>query len=254
LIKNKNRGEKMIKAYAKSDIGKVRGMNQDYFYISEPLDQVQIYILADGMGGYNGGEIASKLATTCAKNYLQNNFEDTPKDKESLMKLVKSSMEYANMVVYEKSKESEELEGMGTTLEVGLIYNNRIYIGHIGDSRIYRIRGELIRKLTQDHSYVQKLVKDGTITKEEAEHHPKKNMLMKALGRNAFVEPDVTVKGFLKDDIILMGSDGLTNLVKQEDLFNVVKENIELAPKRLIKIANNNGGYDNITVVVIKNI
>ena len=94
----------MIKAYAKSDIGKVRDMNQDYFYISEPLDETQVYILADGMGGYNGGEIASKLATTCAKNYLQNNFKDTPKDKESIMKLVKNSMEYANMVVYEKSQ------------------------------------------------------------------------------------------------------------------------------------------------------
>ena len=244
----------MIKAYAKSDIGKVREMNQDYFYISEPLDRVQIYILADGMGGYNGGEIASKLATTCAKNYIENNFAETPKDKESIMKLVKSSMEYANMVVYEKSKENQELEGMGTTLEIGLIYNNRIYIGHVGDSRIYRIRKDFIRKLTQDHSYVQKLVKDGTITKEEAENHPKKNMLMKALGCNAFVEPDVSVKGFLKDDIILMGSDGLTNLVKQEDLYNIAKENIELAPQRLVDIANNNGGYDNITVIVIKNI
>ena len=234
----------MIKAYAKSDIGRVRETNQDYFYISEPLDQVQIYILADGMGGYNGGEIASKLATISAKNYLESNFQNTPKDKESIMKLVRSSMEYANMIVYEKSREDEELEGMGTTLEVGLIYNNRIYIGHIGDSRIYRIRKNFIRKLTQDHSYVQKLVKDGTITKEEAENHPKKNMLMKALGCNAFVEPDVTVKGFLKDDIILMGSDGLTNLVKQEDLFNIVKENIELAPKKLI----------DITVIVIKKI
>ena len=244
----------MIKAYAKSDIGKVRDMNQDYFYISEPLDETQVYILADGMGGYNGGEIASKLATTCAKNYLQNNFKDTPKDKESIMKLVKNSMEYANMVVYEKSQKNKELEGMGTTLEICLIYNNRVYIGHIGDSRIYRIRKDIIRKLTQDHSYVQKLDKDGTITKEEAEHHPKKNMLMKALGCNAFVEPDIAVKGFLKDDIILMGSDGLTNFVSQDDLYKTVKENIEFAPQELVNIANNNGGQDNITVVVIKNI
>lgn len=244
----------MIKAYAKSDIGRVREMNQDYFYISESLDEVQIYILADGMGGYNGGEIASKLATTYAKNYIETNFNQTPKDKESLMKLVKSSMEYANMIVYEKSKETQELDGMGTTLEICLIYNNRVYIGHIGDSRIYRIRKDIIRKLTQDHSYVQKLVKDGKITKEEAENHPKKNMLMKALGCNAYVEPDVSVKGFQKDDIILMGSDGLTNLIKQEDLYRIVKEDIELAPRRLIEIANNNGGYDNITVVVIKNI
>lgn len=175
------RGEKMIKAYAKSDVGKVREMNQDSFYISNSLDEVQLYMLADGMGGYKGGEIASSLAIQTAKSYIENNFKEIPKDRDSIIQLLGSSMEYANMVVYEKSRENPELEGMGTTLEIALIYNNKVYIGHIGDSRIYRIRNEFIRKLTQDHSYVQKLVKDGTITKEEAEHHPQKNMLMKAL-------------------------------------------------------------------------
>ena len=244
----------MIKAYAKTDIGKVREINQDYYYISDSLDEVQLYMLADGMGGYNGGEIASKLAIQSAKSYIENNFKEIEKDKDSIIQLVGSSMEYANMVVYEKSKEDKELEGMGTTLEVCLIYNNKAYIGHIGDSRIYRIRKDFIRKLTQDHSYVQKLVKDGTITKEEAEHHPKKNMLMKALGCNAFVEPDVSVKGFLRDDILLMTSDGLTNMVKQEDIFKIAKGNIEKAPIKLVELANENGGLDNITVVVIKNI
>ncbi len=244
----------MIIAYAKSDIGKVREMNQDAYYISDSLSEVKLYLLADGMGGYKGGEIASQLAVKCAKNYIENNFVETPKDRESLIQLVASSMEYANMVVYEKSKENKEFEGMGTTLEVCLIYNNKAYIGHIGDSRIYRIRKNFIRKLTQDHSYVQKLVKDGTITKEEAEVHPKKNMLLKALGCNAFVEPDVAVKGFLRDDIILMCSDGLTNMVKQQDIFEVASGNIEKAPIRLVDLANENGGLDNVTVVVIKNI
>ena len=158
------------------------------------------------------------------------------------------------MVVYEKSKENKELSGMGTTLEVCLIYNNRAFIGHVGDSRIYRIRKDFMRKLTQDHSYVQKLVKDGTITQEEAAHHPQKNMLMKALGCNAFVEPDVMVKGFLKDDILIMNSDGLTNLVSQEEIFKEAKKNIEQATKNLVQMANDNGGYDNITVIIIKNI
>ena len=170
----RKRGENMIKAYAKTDIGKVREINQDYYYISNSLDEVQLYMLADGMGGYKGGEIASKLAVQSAKSYIENNFKEVPKDKESIIQLVGSSMEYANMVVYEKSKESKELEGMGTTLEICLIYNNRAFIGHVGDSRIYRIRKEFMRKLTQDHSYVQKLVKDGTITQEEAVHHPQK--------------------------------------------------------------------------------
>ena len=244
----------MIKAYAKSDIGKVREINQDSYYISNSLDEVQLYMLADGMGGYNGGEIASKLAIQSAKSYIENNFKEIEKDRDSIIQLVGSSMEYANMVVYEKSKESKELEGMGTTLEICLIYNNKVYIGHVGDSRIYRIRKEFMRKLTQDHSYVQKLVKDGTITKEEAMHHPQKNMLMKALGCNAFVEPDVMVKGFLKEDILIMCSDGLTNLVSQEEIFKEAKKDIEQAPKELVEKANNNGGYDNITVVIIKNI
>ena len=244
----------MIIAYAKSDVGKVREMNQDSYYISDSLSTVKLHLLADGMGGYKGGEIASSLAISCARSYIENNFKDVPKDRASLVQLVASSIEYANMVIYEKSRENKELEGMGTTIEVCLIYNNKAYIGHVGDSRIYRVRKEFIRKLTQDHSYVQKLVSDGTITKEEAENHPKKNMLMKALGCNAFVEPDVSVKGFLKDDIIVMTSDGLTNMVKQEDIFNIVKGNIEKAPIKLVELANENGGLDNITVIVIKSI
>lgn len=244
----------MIKAYAKSDKGKVRENNQDYFYISNSLDEVQLYILADGMGGYNGGEIASSLAVQTAKNYIENNFKEIEKDKDSIIQLLGSSMEYANMVVYEKSKENPELQGMGTTLEICLIYNNKVYIGHVGDSRIYRIRKQFIRKLTQDHSYVQKLVKEGTITNEQAAHHPQKNMLMKALGCNAFVEPDVMVKGFLKDDILIICSDGLTNLVDQETIYEMASKNIEQATKDLVNLANDRGGYDNITVIVIKNI
>jgi protein phosphatase len=245
----------MIQAYAKSDKGKVREMNQDYFYISNSLDEIQLYILADGMGGYNGGEIASSLAVETAKNYIKNNFKDIEKDKDSIIQLLGSSMEYANMVVYEKSKENPELQGMGTTLEICLIYNNKAYIGHIGDSRVYRIRKDFIRKLTQDHSYVQKLVREGTITKEEAAHHPQKNMLMKALGCNAFAEPDVMVKGFLKDDILIMCSDGLTNMVNQESINEIAtNKDIEQASKDLVELANNNGGYDNVTVIIIKNI
>jgi len=244
----------MIKAYAKSDVGKVREMNQDYYYISNSLDEVQLYILADGMGGYNGGEIASKIAVETAKNYIENNFKEIEKDRDSIIQLLGSSMEYANMVVYEKSQQKPELHGMGTTLEICLIYNNKVYIGHIGDSRIYRIRKEFIRKLTQDHSYVQKLVKEGKITKEQAEIHPQKNMLTRALGCNAFVEPDVMVKGFLKDDILVMCSDGLTNMVKTEIIYQEASKNIEQAPKELVRIANENGGKDNVTVVIIKNI
>lgn len=245
----------MITAFAKSDVGKNRSKNEDFYCMADINKQIQLYIVADGMGGYNGGEIASKLATTTAKNYILNNFKEISKEKEEILKLVHNSIEYANMVVYEKSKEEKELEGMGTTLEICLIYNNRAYIGHVGDSRIYRIRKNIIRKLTTDHSYVQKLVNDGTITKEQAESHPKKNMLMKALGCTAFVEPDVMVKNFIKDDILIISSDGLTNMVKEKEIFEIAtRESAENATIELIKKANENGGLDNITVVVVKNI
>ena len=245
----------MIKAYAKSDIGKARDINEDSYYITEDsFSNIQLFILADGMGGCNAGDLASKLAVNCTKSYIENNISDTPKDKESLIQLIGSSMEYANMVVYEKSLENKELTGMGTTLEVCLIYNNRAFISHIGDSRIYRIRKGLIRQLTQDHSYVETLVKQGTITKEEAKHHPKKNMLTKALGCNAFVEPDVMVRGFQKEDILVICSDGLSNMVSSEDILKLVTDNFETAPKELVNLANQNGGIDNITLITIKNL
>ena len=240
-----------MEAFAKSDIGKARDMNQDYYYIPDWEDEVNLYILADGMGGYNGGEVASKLATMTTVKYIKSNFEQTEKDKESILNLIKSAMEYANMVVYEKSTEDKELEGMGTTLEVCLIYGGKAYIGHVGDSRIYRIRNELIRKLTHDHSYVEKLVDDGTISKEEASHHPKKNMLTKALGCKAFLEPDVTMKAIVKDDTILMCSDGLTNMVDEKEIYEIIKEDYKTAANKLIDAANEKGGYDNVTAIVI---
>ena len=133
-----------MKAFAKTDIGKAREINQDYYYIPT-TDKLDLYILADGMGGYS------------VKKYIENNFEKEKETKESILNLIKSAIEYANMIVYKKSKEVKELEGMGTTLDVCLIYNNKIFIGHVGDSRIYRIRQNVMRKLTKDHSYVQKM-------------------------------------------------------------------------------------------------
>ena len=240
-----------MKGYAKTDIGKAREKNQDYYYIPSSQDDLQLFILADGMGGYNGGEVASKLATESLKKYIQNNFESIEKSKEKILELIGNAMEYANMVVYEKSKEEKELEGMGTTLEVCLIYNNKVYLGHVGDSRIYRIRKEVIRKLTKDHSYVQQLVEDGKITREEATNHPKKNMLTKALGCTPYVEPDIRARNVEKGDIIIMCSDGLTNMVTEQEIFEALKENAEKAPEVLVQKANNAGGYDNITVVTI---
>lgn len=240
-----------MKAFARSDIGMIREMNQDNYFISDPNDEIKLFIVADGMGGYKGGEIASALAIESAKSYITNNFEETNREKEKILDLIKNAIEYANMVVYERSKEVEELNGMGTTLDVVIIQSGRLYIGHVGDSRVYRLRKDFFRKLTTDHSYVEQLVRQGNITKEEAYNHPKKNMLTKALGCTAFVEPDVMVKGFQKDDILLMCTDGLTNMVRENKICEIIKENPESACDVLVNKANENGGQDNITAVII---
>ena len=244
-----------MRILAKSDIGKLRDMNQDSYYVSDlEKDDIKLFILADGMGGYKGGEIASSLAIASTRNFIINNFKNTKKDRASILRMLEEAIEYANMIVYEKSMEDEDLQDMGTTLDVCLIYNNKVFVGHVGDSRVYRIRKNIIRKLTTDHSYVEKLVKEGTITKEEAYNHPKKNMLMKALGCNSLVEPDVFCKGFLKDDILLMCSDGLTNMLRDNEIYNLLLNNPERPEIALIDNANNLGGHDNITVIIIDNI
>ncbi len=237
--------------FAKTDIGKVREINQDYYYTSEENSIPKLCILADGMGGYKGGEVASKLAVDSARKYIENNFSNNFSEKEEILKLIGNAVEYANMVVYEKSKEVQELEGMGTTLEVCLIYNNKAYIGHVGDSRIYRIRKDVIRKLTKDHSYVQQLVEDKKITREEAKIHPKKNMLTRALGCTPYVEPDLRARNFEKGDIFIMCSDGLTNMVEEKRIYELVKQDINTAAGNLINEANSAGGYDNITIIII---
>ncbi|MGN1299273.1 MAG: Stp1/IreP family PP2C-type Ser/Thr phosphatase [Candidatus Scatovivens sp.] len=230
-----------MRILAKSDIGKSRDMNQDYYYVSDVNSSPKLCILADGMGGYKGGEIASNLAVNSAKKYIENNFKTIAKDKEGIEKLINSAVEYANLVVYEKAKEIIELKDMGTTLEICLIYNNKAYIGHVGDSRIYRIRNNTMKKLTTDHSYVQQLIKEGKITKEEAYTHPKKNMLLKALGCNSLVEPDVFCRPFLKGDIILMCSDGLTNMLSEKEIYKVLLDNPDKPVENLINSANRQG-------------
>lgn len=241
-----------MKAFATSDVGKTRQINEDFYYISSENEPVKLFIVADGMGGYNGGEIASKLAVDSARNYILSNFESSKEDKESLLNLVKNSSMYANMIVYEKAMKNEELKNMGTTLDICLIYENKAFISHIGDSRVYRIRKDFMRKLTKDHSYVQQLVDEGKITKEESINHPKKNMLIKALGCTEYIEPDVTVKGFIKGDIMLMCSDGLTNMIPENEILKILKENLGDPSKILVDKANELGGLDNITAVIIK--
>ena len=240
-----------MQIFAKTDIGRERKLNEDYYYAAKPDDKIKLFILADGMGGYNGGEVASKMAVEKAKTYIEKNFNKNKESKEKIEQLLKDAVRYSNEEVYKKSVSKKELQGMGTTLDICLIYNSKIYIAHIGDSRVYRIRKDFIRKITRDDSYVQTLIEDGKITKEEAFNHPKKNMITKALGCTPEVEPEIYTKTFIKNDIILMTSDGLTNMVKEEEIKNIIKNDKENSAESLVQKANENGGYDNITVVII---
>lgn len=244
-----------MKVFTKTDIGKTRSMNQDSFFVSEnKKNSLNLYILADGMGGYKGGEIASKVAITAVSKYITEKFETISKDKQSILDLIEDAIEFANSAIYEESEQDEELQDMGTTLEVVLIYKGKIYMGHIGDSRVYRIRKSKMKKITTDHSYVEKLIQDGEITREESYNHPKKNLLIKALGTDEEVEPDLIYTVLNPSDIIIMCSDGLTNMLREEEILNIVKENKdEKITEILVDKANEAGGRDNITVIVIDN-
>ena len=242
-----------MKIYAKTDIGKARETNQDSYYIEEGEDSdFQVYILADGMGGYTGGEIASSLAVNSVKTYINNNLKKIECKGETIKQCIKEAIEYANMMVNEKANEDENICEMGTTLDVAIIYDNRIYIGHVGDSRVYRIRKNIIRRLTTDHSYVEKLLRDGSITKEEAMNHPKKHMLIKVIGSNTFAEPDIIEKKIIEGDTILMCSDGLSNMLSEEEILQMIQEEEQNIAEALVEKANEMGGHDNITVIVIK--
>ena len=239
-----------------TDIGKKRENNEDYIYVPDVNESLKLFILADGMGGANAGEEASKLAAKTVRDYVRTNFIKIERTKENLEKLINDAIVYANEVIYKKGEQVPEYKGMGTTLIVVLIYKGRIHIGHVGDSRVYRARQNIFRQLTKDHSFVQNLVKQGEISFEEAKHHPQKNVLLKVLGCEKNVAPDIITKGIQKGDIILICSDGLTNMVDDKYIYEIIMQNIfdvSVACKKLIDKANRNGGLDNVSVILISN-
>lgn len=241
---------------AKTDIGKAREINQDCYYISDENDRLKLYIIADGMGGYSGGEVASNLAVLTIAKYLEDKIKNENMEEDKIVKILKDSFEVAHSVIYEKAQKEKDLEEMGTTLDVCLIYNNKVYIVHIGDSRVYKININTdkygIEQITVDHSYVQNLLKEGSITKEEAYNHPRKNMLMKALGGTEQAEePDIIIMNLEECDILVMCTDGLTNMLRDNEILEIITKDVNIANRNLIQAANDKGGLDNITVILI---
>ena len=242
--------------YGVSDIGLKREQNEDYIIIPNENEPIKLFILADGMGGANAGEEASKIAAKTVKEYIKNNFIKIERDKIGLEGLIRRAIVEANKKVYSLSKEFAKYKGMGTTLIVVLIYRGRMHIGHVGDSRVYRIRQNVFRQITKDHSYVQALVREGSISLEEAKVHPQKNILTKAIGAEEKISPDIITKGFVKGDIILMCSDGLTNMLDDKYIYEIIMKNvfdINVACNKLIEAANDNGGLDNVSAIIISN-
>ena len=243
-----------MRFYGLTDVGIKRENNEDSISIPTENDGIKLFILADGMGGAKAGETASQLAIKTIRDYIRLNFIKIERTKEEIEELIRKSLVEANKKIYESAIDNEEYAGMGTTVVVVLIYRGRLYIGHVGDSRVYRLRQSVFRQLTKDHSYVQELLRQGSITIEEAKNHPQKNALLKALGCDRDIVPDVITKGFVKGDIILMCSDGLTNMVQDKEIYEIIMKNtldLGVACKKLIDTANDNGGVDNVSAIII---
>jgi PPM family protein phosphatase len=226
-----------IEVGSATDIGRVRERNEDSMLVDPPL-----YVVADGMGGHRGGQVASQVALEAME-------ELETGDGGSLAEHVRR----ANRAVWDRSVEDERLSGMGTTLTAARIDGGSALIAHVGDSRAYLLRDGSLRKLTTDHTLVARMVKSGEITEAEAEVHPHKNVLTRALGTDEQVEVDEDTIALIDGDRLLLCSDGLTGMVTEDQIQAILEtsEQPQQAADRLVKAANRAGGIDNITVVVL---
>ncbi|OFI07673.1 serine/threonine phosphatase stp [Clostridium acetireducens DSM 10703] len=233
-----------------SDVGNVRSINEDsvgYF----KGDNKSIYVIADGMGGHNAGEVASKIAVDTTINYIKTQYKDeSVKDMKYI--LIKG-IECANKKIYDLAQSNKSLKGMGTTITACLIKESTMLVANVGDSRCYVIKDNKIVKVTKDHSLVQQLVDNGSISEEEAIYHPNKNVITRALGTNKIVDIDV-YKIDLKDiKKVILCTDGLTNEVTTKEIENIVTNNDnEKSCRELIKLSKLKGGRDNISVIVFE--
>lgn len=231
----------------KSDLGNVRKLNEDYADFYED-DKVKIYVVADGMGGHNAGEIASKIAAQTIINYIKSNIKN-----EIVEKTFKNAIEDANKEVHSLAYKKEEYTGMGTTIVACLITTMGVHIGNVGDSSCFIVKDNRVYKLTKDHSLVQELLDTGSISKEQAINHPQKNVITRAIGTGKEVEIDIYNLNKEEYDYILLCSDGLTNDVDLEnELLELLRDNdIQEVCDKLVNRAKNNGGRDNITVMLL---
>ena len=236
-----------MKIYAMTDVGRKREVNQDYVYVTDkPIGPFpNLLAVADGMGGHKAGDFASKYTVTVLRKELEQTSIDRPEE------ILRGIVATANNKLIEAAATDVKLEGMGTTLVAATVVGNTLYFANVGDSRLYLIN-EKIRQLSKDHSLVEEMVRLGGIKEEEAKNHPDKNIITRAIGVKPDVEADVYEYRLKKGDTILMCTDGLSNMVEDEDMFDIVKGSRDIveAVQMLIEKANSNGGRDNIGVVM----
>ena len=236
-----------MKTFSKVDIGRKRDVNQDYVFVSDkPIGNLpNLLVVADGMGGHRAGDFASRFVVESLKEDLVSSTEDGPEA------MLRKAIQSANHKLREVARQDVRLEGMGTTLVAATVIEHTLYFANIGDSRLYLLNDD-IRQLSRDHSFVQEMVRLGGLNAEEAKHHPDKNIITRAIGAKEKVEIDFFEYRLKKGDIILMCTDGLSNMIEDEEMFRIVKSSRDIveAVERLVERANENGGNDNIGVVL----
>jgi len=248
-----------LRCVGHTDTGRVREHNEDT--IGTDAD-IGLLVLADGMGGYKAGEVASGIAVRTVMSLLREAVERedlTLADAATGLSrpgiLLRDAIQRANKLIYQSAQTQPHCEGMGTTVVAGLFFDDRLTIAHVGDSRMYRVRGGQIEQLTQDHSLLQELVARGFYTPEQAARAAAKNYVTRALGVESTVEVDIREVPVERDDLVLLCSDGLSDMVEDGDIHLTVKTfgaNLETLARQLIQLSNDNGGRDNVSIVLVR--
>lgn len=239
-----------MKAFSITDIGEKRNVNQDYVFCDTmPVGVLpNLFIVADGMGGHNAGDYASRFSVEDFVRRVKTYEQGSP------IEVFERAIKETNKALLKKASEQSELEGMGTTFVVASYVDDTLYVANIGDSRLYVVNDE-IKQVTKDHSFVEEMIRQGKLDRSEARFHPKKNIITRALGVSDTVEPDCFEEEMKTGDIVLICSDGLTNMLEDSEILNIIhreSKDIEKAVKELVREANHHGGKDNIAVVLVK--
>lgn len=239
----------------RSDIGRVRQVNEDQSWVSQLNNGVTLAIIADGMGGHQAGDVASQKAVDAFRSMLEQSAAKADLSLQEGKMLIRQAISQANEAVFELASRNERYHNMGTTIVAALVKQDNAIIGHVGDSRAYKITEGVITQITNDHTLVNELVKSGQLSAEEAAHHPRRNVLTRAVGTDSQVDIEVQTVEWSSHDVLLLCSDGLSNMVSEQQMLQTVSmEQLELEAKadHLIQLALHAGGDDNITVVLLQ--